>query len=168
VQRGENLAQIAKKYGTSIAQLRKANSLRSNVIHAGANLKVGGSSRDATSDNIVTAAPSPKRTGAIQEHIVRNGETLFQISKKYNLTISYLKRVNGLSNASLRAGQRLKIQVPIASARSASSTTKYKVRRGDSLAAIASKFGTTVAAIKQLNRLQRNHIYAGQILRIVN
>jgi LysM repeat protein len=43
-------------------------------------------------------------------HVVRRGETLSQISAKYHLTTRRLRQLNGLADADIRAGQRLRLQ----------------------------------------------------------
>ncbi len=115
----------------------------------------------AASDNLkkhVLNIRAPRTHGSRKYHRVRRGDTLASISKRYNLTIRALKRINGIRGSRIYAGTRLKIL--------SSDTQRYKVRRGDNLYTIAKKFQTTVRALKKLNRLRRNRIYAGQILTV--
>lgn len=100
-------------------------------------------------------------SGSQKYHRVRRGDTLASISSRYNLKISELKRLNGIRGSRIYAGTRLKIN-----SSAETSTKRYKVRRGDNLYTIAKKFRTTVRALKKLNRLNRNRIYAGQVLTV--
>jgi LysM repeat protein len=95
-------------------------------------------------------------------HVVQPGETLWSIATRYGTTMQAIATANGLANTRLiYAGQRLTIPGAAASGGS------YVVQRGDTLAAIAARHGTTVAAIAGANGLANpSYIYAGQRLRI--
>ena len=95
-------------------------------------------------------------------HVVRWGETLQYIARRYGTTVEALVRANGLRNPNrIYAGQRL--TVPTASSSIASIT--YRVRHGDNLYSIAHRYGTTVEAILRANRIYNpNYIYVGQRL----
>jgi len=97
-------------------------------------------------------------------HQIKRGDTLASISRRYNLKIPYLKRVNGMKSSRLTAGKRLSLGAKrtVASPK----LTRYKVRRGDNLSRIARKFGVSINLIKSANRIRRNRIYTGQILKI--
>ena len=108
-----------------------------------------------------------------QVHIVRRGETLSSIAARYGTTTQAIVRANGLPNPNyIYAGQRLVI--PGAGSSGAASSggasqmalADYTVRRGDTLTSIASRHGTTVAAIMQANSLRSSLIYVGQRLAI--
>lgn len=96
-------------------------------------------------------------------HIVRRGETLSLLARKYNVSIGHLKRINGLRSSRILIGMKLRTQ---SKSYAPSKTVRYKVRRGDNLTIIARKFNTTVTRIKKQNRLHRNRILIGQVLRI--
>jgi len=100
-------------------------------------------------------------------HIVRYGETLGRIAAHYGTTVSAIASANGIVNINhIYAGQRLFI--PAAAQPPTSSlhgTTFYVVGRGDFLAAIARRFGTTVGAISSANGIANpNLIFPGQRL----
>lgn len=108
VKRGDTLARIAKKHGTSVAALAAANSLSNpNRIFENQVLTLGGSAP--------TAAPalSGKQVvvGAGQRrHTVAKGEKLAGIAKRYGSTSAALAKANGLKSANrIRVGQVLTV-----------------------------------------------------------
>lgn len=97
-------------------------------------------------------------------HIVQRGETLASIARWYGTTVQAIVSANGIWNPNLiYAGQRLII--PSGSPYPPSGQNYYMVRAGDTLAAIARSFGTTIWAIAQANNIRNvNWIYAGMYL----
>jgi len=104
VRRGETLYSIARRYGTTVGAIMRANNLRSYTIYVGQRLTipVGGSGRHA-------AAPSPARpTGASSTYVVQPGDTLYSIARRFGTTVWAIARANGIANPnSIRRGQRL-------------------------------------------------------------
>ena len=116
-----------------------------------------------------TAAPPPPAVTGGCYYVVRRGDTLFSIARRFGTTIGAIAQANGLSNPRyIRAGQRLIIPgaYPACAPPSAvAGTTVYIVRRGDTLYSIARRYGTTVAAIARANGIANPHrIWAGQRL----
>ncbi len=103
-----------------------------------------------------------------QIHVVRRGETLSSIAARYGTTTQAIVQANGLLNPNfIYAGQRLTIPGRGSSgAASSSGGRAYIVQRGDTLFAVASRHGTTVAALMQANGLSSSVIYVGQRLAI--
>ncbi|MCY8798558.1 C40 family peptidase [Bacillus inaquosorum] len=99
---------------------------------------------------------------------VKKGDTLWELSRKYDTTISKIKSENHLRSDIIYAGQTLSINGKSTSSKSSSSSSSstYKVKSGDSLSKIASKYGTTVSKLKSLNGLKSDLIYAGQVLKV--
>ncbi len=155
VQRGETLAQIAWRYGTSVSAIMQANGLRNpNLIYVGQRLRIptGGGSATPTA-------------GAI--HVVQRGETLQGIALRYGTTAAAIASTNGLRNPNLiYVGQRLRIPTGGGSAPPTAGAI-HVVQRGETLQSIALRYGTTAAAIASANGLHNpNLIYVGQRLRI--
>ncbi len=139
---------------------------------------------DGTADSFkvaYAAIPEDQRRIAQSIHTVRKGETLAAIAKKYGTTVSEILAVKEnriRKNNTLLIGQEIILPVAPSHYKETASEYKvaaesgslgkqvtYKVKRGDNLSAIASKFGTTVSAIKANNRLYKsNKIFAGQKL----
>lgn len=103
-------------------------------------------------------AQTPQSNSA-DVHVVASGETLFAISRHYDMSVAELMRMNGLSGSAIQVGQRLRVSNP---AHTAGST--YVVRSGDTLWSIAKRHDTTVAELQRLNRLSGNGLSVGQRL----
>jgi N-acetylmuramoyl-L-alanine amidase len=103
-------------------------------------------------------------TAAQGLYTVRPGDTLWEIARKYGTEVQTLKELNGLSANLIRPGQELKL--PAEAEERSENARLYVVRRGDTLWHIARRYGTTVQALKDANRLATNRIYPGQRLRL--
>jgi len=92
VQQGESLSLLASRYGVSRGEIMAANNLSSNMLTPGQSLLI------------------KKKTAVNNKyHIVKSGETLYSIAKKYGVNISKLREINGLDNRSLIPGQKILI-----------------------------------------------------------
>lgn len=100
--------------------------------------------------------------GPSNYHVVRKNESLFSISKRYNITLKTLKRINTLKSTTIYVGQKIKLL--------GSQNTKvvysYTVRKGDNLTFVASKFDSNIREIKRLNNLRAPKIFIGQKLKV--
>ena len=111
VKKGDNIASIAKKYNTAIDDLKEWNNLSDNNIKVGTSLIVSKKEVALNEPKI-----SKKESIAAQErdevklYYVKKGDSLFSIAKKYpGVTISDIKKWNGIKNESLKPGMKLKI-----------------------------------------------------------
>lgn len=111
---------------------------------------------------LMLVVPASAQTQTV--YIVRAGDTLSQIAARFGTTTTAIAYANGIINVNrIYAGQRLVIPAPAP----LQGTTFYVVGRGDTLARIAARFGTTVGAIASTNGIANpNLIYVGQQLRI--
>ena len=168
VRRGETLGLIAERYGVTVSRLKDWNDLRSNKIFVGQRLKVVSM---VDKGDIEVEGDADVQENATT-HKVRRGESLFSIAEDYGVTIDNLKEWNNLSGSSIDAGQTLIVNASAAKASKKSSgssekkaaTTKHKVRRGETLGAIASRYGVTVDNLKDWNNLSSSRIDVGQTL----
>lgn len=145
VKKGDSLWSIARANGLTVDELKSLNNLSSNVLHVGDTLLI--SSADSTGDD-----------GNDNYYVVKSGDTLWSIARKYNLSVNELKALNNLSNNVLSVGQRLIV--------GKESSNDYVVSAGDTLWAIARKFNVSVDDIKTLNNLSSNNLSIGMILKI--
>jgi LysM repeat protein len=158
VQRGETLSSIAARYGTTVQAFVQANGLRNaNFVWVGQRLSIPGGGAPAASSGGV--------------HVVGYGETLYSIARRYGTTASALAAANGLSNPNLiYVGQRLRVSVSSAGGGGTSAPSSggiHVVQRGETLASIARRYGTSVSALVAANGLGNpNLIYVGQRLRV--
>ncbi len=114
--------------------------------------------------------------GATQIHKVTRGETLTGIANSYGTTNAALRDLNKLKKDGVWVGQRLKVpagtrtsSVTGASASTAKATkkpSKHTVKRGDTLSAIASKYGVSMTEIKTANHMKSGEVQLGQTLTI--
>ena len=152
VKKGDSLWLIANNYGITVNELKNANNLTSNVLTIGQQLIIPGKKTGTTT-------PSETTT----KYTVKSGDSLWNIAKKYNITVQELKDANNLTSNLLSIGQTLIIP---------SSTTEsiktYTVKKGDSLWKIANSFNTTVDDLVKLNNLTNTTLSIGQTLLIPN
>lgn len=127
---------------------------------------------------------SYERKAVTKYHKVRRGESLSVIARKYGVTVSSIKRANGLRGDGIQRGQLLKITTnqrvrvkDVAQGEKTTSTKtkstkkqatrRHKVKSGETLSEIAMKYrGVTVADIRRANGIRGSRIRAGQTLLI--
>jgi len=120
--RGESLAAIAKRHNISLAQLRKVNDIpaRRHTAAGGAMLVPGaapgqGSVQLAslrTPAEAVRKAPAARADAAhpnARVHVVRSGDTLYALARRYGTTVANLRALNNLQGNNLKLGSRLRI-----------------------------------------------------------
>ncbi|ULR30588.1 N-acetylmuramoyl-L-alanine amidase AmiB [Dickeya fangzhongdai] len=132
------------------------------------------------------AAPEPAQiaTGATVRHTVATGETLSGIAAHYGVSMNAIREANRLKKDVVWVGQRLRIpsgaspavktasatkSKPVAAASSSgakksATVIKHKVTRGDTLSAIASRYGVSMKAIQQANNMSSGTVQLGQTL----
>ncbi len=175
IARGDTLGGIAQRFGTSVAQLRTWNSLAGTRIRAGRYLIVRpeGVGASASAQTSSGAAPSGR-------YRVRSGDTLGKIAGRYGVSVTQLKSWNGLRGSMIRVGQTLKVPgrgspATLAGAASASIPARpqpaagpgqYRIRSGDSLSAIAQRFGVSVSDLRRWNNMRGSRITAGKYLTV--
>ena len=96
-------------------------------------------------------------------YTVQNGDTLWSISRKYNVSVDELKQVNNLSGNLLNIGQNL-----IIPNKEEIIKDTYIVKKGDTLYQIAKLYNTDVDKLKDINNLNTDNLSIGQILKLPN
>jgi membrane-bound lytic murein transglycosylase D len=185
VEAGDSLIRIARKFGTTPAVIKQVNRMSSNLIRVDQRLLIP-TSTQASGSYVLSAgerlmnqqqATGKRNDGNRQEHLVQSGDTFWDISREYDVGVRELAKWNGMAPGDpLRPGQTLVIwsdkprskTVTLASRRSDSGMVRkvgYRVRKGDSLSAIASRFNVNVNDIAGWNQLNtNNYLQPGQSL----
>ena len=159
VQRGDTLASIAQRFGTTVQAIAQANGITNpNLIFAGQQLIIPSGS---------TPPPPPPPTVPIY-YMVRPGDTLSSIARQFGTTWQAIAQANNISNPNrIYAGMYLLIPTGTPPPPTNPTFIQYTVQPGDTLSSIARQFGTTVSAILQYNNIPNpNRIYWGTVLNI--
>lgn len=152
VKKGDNLWDIAHKYGMTVSELKELNKLSTN------NLKIGQTLKIAKNDE--------KNPDEYLIYKVKNGDNLWDIAKKYDTTVSTLKSINNLKSDKLTINQQLFI--PKTNNSGTKNDNIYTVKKGDTLYDIAEKYNVSINDIKEKNNLTSNILKIGQVLEIPN
>lgn len=141
VKKGDTLYGIANKYNVSVDNLKSYNNLSTDSLSIGQIIKI------------------PDNKANSNEYVVKSGDSLYSISRKYGVSVDELMSVNNLKSTVLSVGQVLKIP-------NSGEVTNviYTVKKGDSLWSIAKNNKTTVDAIVKLNNLSNANLSIGQKL----
>jgi LysM repeat protein len=155
VKKGENLNSISKIYKITIDDLKTSNSLSSNSIQAGQELLVGNNTIKETVELPITTKTESKN----YSHTVKEGESLYLISKKFNVSTTKLKEINKLESDKLHPGQEIILSYSEESTsinKISKNQTKEKpithvVQHGDSFYSISKKYSCSIDKLKEWN-----------------
>ena len=106
------------------------------------------------------------QTAGAGMHRVADGDTLFNISRRYNLSVADLIIANNIKGNNIRKGQLLRVTAAPAKTRNSIRNVSYTVRRGDTLNTIANRFNVDVNDIRRWNR-NTNGVTPGQRLKLI-
>ncbi len=113
VEKGETIGSIAKKYDVSVSDIKDWNNIDNTTIHFGNKLIVGKKytiSSDTKNNPTKKESIASNDRNEVKLYYVKKGDSLFSIAKKYpGVSISDLKKWNGIKNERLKAGMKLKI-----------------------------------------------------------
>ncbi len=175
VKSGEVLGTIAEDHHTTVSLIKKVNNIRGNDIRIGQRLIIPVSRKKLhrytmSSTQRLKKIKNTPRSGTRIDHIVAAGDTLWDISRHYRVSVGQLANWNGMApRDTLRPGSKLviwkkvddEIQELTTSINPANfkhpyekNTNRrigYTVRPGDSLALISQKFGVTISKLKRWN-----------------
>ncbi len=184
IRNGETLGQIARRYKTTPSVIRQVNKFRGNNIRAGRDLIIPVavkqfSTYTQTADYRKKNIQNTKRKGTKVSYRVKTGDTFWDLSRKYGVSVRQLAKWNSMAPRDpLKRGQRLTIWSKKGKSRNAISRAappsneitrkiNYVVRKGDSLARIASKFSVTISQLRRWNRLPKNkYLQPGQRIKL--
>ena len=196
VTKGESLYSIAKQYHVSEADLLKANNNNKN-IKPGDKIAIASSGQTVENQKPANNSEQPdtKTVTSKQTHKVKPGETLSGIAEKYHTTSANIRRLNGISGSKIKPGSVLIVkvtekEVPVktsaktevtenkttieptenedaASTKTTASRKTHKVRKGETLSSIATKFGVTITQLKRWNKLSTTRVKPGTYLTVM-
>lgn len=156
VQKGDTLYSISLKYNTTPSAVINKNNLTSDILSIG---------------QIIDIPSDVESTGNIEDvidtnsYIVQKGDSLYSISRRYNVSIGDIKNANNLVSDILTVGQILTIPSENSfNNMNNNMSNLYMVEKGDTLWSIANKFGTSVNAIRMVNNLNSDVLSIGQTL----
>ncbi len=184
IKSGDTLSTIAQSHNISVSNLKSINNLSSSQIRAGKTLMIPVASANHYSlsqdARLATIQNTQRGDGSKQKitYTVKPGDSFWTISRHYRVSMKQLARWNGMAvRDPLRSGQKLVVwvtpeivatAVPPQSYSNPNSTVRkvsYRVRNGDSLSLISSKFNVSISNIVKWNQLDVNrYLQPGQRL----
>mmetsp|Transcript_37086 Transcript_37086/g.116689 ORF Transcript_37086/g.116689 Transcript_37086/m.116689 type:complete len:548 (+) Transcript_37086:1010-2653(+) len=177
VKSGESLGLIAKKYNTTIDVIQSINGMKNNVIYANDFLLVPIALKSMEEYSLSAdqrlARKQAEKKGAYQlTHMVKKGDTFWDLSRSYKVKIRDLAKWNGMAPRDpLMPGKELVVWVNQVSEQQTDNSIMrkltYTVRNGDSLSRIASRFNVKVSDISKWNGLAgKKYLQPGQKLKL--
>jgi len=160
VRSGESLTRISRMYGVGVSEIRKANGLSSNTVHAGQDLQI---------PVVPYTTKSSEEMFAIGPRSVRYRQPSIDpvaVVDFDNPTAGPGVNIRTIAVRSKSRAQSLNTSAGSSSAPESGSRVRYRIRRGDTLSRIAKKYGTSVSSIKGWNNLRSSRIRSGQVLTI--
>lgn len=170
IRSGDSLSTIARKHNTTVGTLRSVNRIPNNQITAGKTLLIPTASQSQRSytlsaDRRLASKVNTKRQGVKQHYTVQPGDSFWKISRQFGVTHRSLAKWNGMAPTDpLKVGKKLVIwsKSPVVANAPAKNVAlnsqqrlrkvNYRVRRGDSLARISSKFAVSMNDLKRWNK----------------
>lgn len=177
VEPGKSLQEVAEKYGMSTQEIREINALESKEVMvykplrvrrtgdasiiAPATLMAAKTDRSLKRSSMSFPEPPPLESGE-EYYDVKPGETMYSISRRYNMNVDQLMDLNNLNSPTVYAGQKLKVKEMTITA----GEGEYVVKEGDTMYSIAEQFGTTPQELKQMNNLDSYVLYERMVLKV--
>lgn len=145
IKKGDNLYSIAKNYNITLDELINFNQQGSTLLHIGEQLLIPINNQTNNNNNI--------------QYVIKPGDTLYNIAKRYNTNVDEIKRINNLNTNMLKIGETILIP-------GTSNYQTYVIRTNDTLEGIALRYNTTVENIMKANNLLTDDVTVGQIILI--
>ncbi|AZQ63423.1 LysM peptidoglycan-binding domain-containing protein [Flammeovirga pectinis] len=106
VKKGESITEIAKMYRVYVKDIKRVNKLSSSAIRTGQKLTIPPSPSSVLSEGKSTSTTS----SSTSSYTVKSGDTLWSISQKLGVSVSEIKKLNGMKSNNLKVGQKLKLK----------------------------------------------------------
>lgn len=167
VERGDNLIGISREHHVDVATLRASNQLDKDLLKVGQVLLIPDAGNGLSPLKGLNRGQASSDASRLQ-HTVASGDTISDIADKYGVKSTQINNWNKLaSNATIRPGQKLVIwgKAPNTSNQGIIRKVGYKVRNGDSLSLIASRFNLRIRDIAEWNSIKTSqYLRPGQSL----
>jgi len=166
VKKGDNPSTIAKKFNVATKVILAANDINPRYLKPGTKItipsdkhvsagKTGTAKKQGVKSGLQKVAPVIQRENP-SAHIVKKGDTLSFIAKKYSVSVGDLKETNNLRSEKLKPGQRLLVRKE--------NPKTYKVKKGDTVYRIAKKFGKDADELVEINNLEAGMLQPGRTI----
>ncbi|NWF99155.1 MAG: LysM peptidoglycan-binding domain-containing protein [Nitrospirae bacterium] len=161
IKKGDTPKNIAKKFKVNVKDILECNNINSTNLKPGQKIKIPSKTikkeKNKPAEKVVKNK-SPKEIKSVMYnpssfHIVKKGDTLRSISRKYSISVDELKEINNLKSSKLKIGQKLlfKKHVP----------DEYIVKKGDTLWSIAKKYNLDPEELMDINNLEDDSLPQG-------
>lgn len=177
---GDSLSTIARRFSTTTSVIRRVNNLNSDMIRTGQRLMIPSASKNTdqyalSASQRLEKKQSRNRSGSRVNYTIRRGDTFWDIAREHRVTVREVAAWNNMAPGDpLIPGKKIVIwsqssqpQTVASSSRGQAMVRKvgYRVRKGDSLSAIASRFSVNVRDIASWNDLNTaRYLQPGQSL----
>ena len=177
IKRGDNPSRLAKKFKVSPLEIIKANNLNPDRLKPGTKITIPSKKRKTPSkDKLVQTngdelkkeqdtrnSPDNIQPVIHQEdsslHVVKKGDTLSSLARKYSVSMNELRKVNNLRSKKLRIGQKLVVKK--------TTLREYTVKKGDTVWKIARRFNLDPDELMDINLIDTDSLKPGQKLLLV-
>jgi LysM repeat protein len=190
VQAGEALFGISRQYNVTIAEIQEWNNLESTNLEAGTELVIYPQSEPRQSQPSIDdleQMDQEERTSIVERYsessaestsyTVKSGDTLYEIARQHDMTVTELRQINNLQDDMLRVGQRItvkKIQSAPSIAEGGEDSTPqgkfatYRVQGNENTRTVLSKFNMTRREFEALNPgMNADNISPGQQITVL-
>ncbi len=121
VKKGDTLGEIARKFKVKVSEIIAWNNIKNNKILSGSRIKIYSYSsiydleedltdNETVNKNEIGETVKTNKSNGSNFHVVKSGESLYSIAKKYNMSVARLKQLNYISGSKIRIGEKLIIE----------------------------------------------------------
>lgn len=166
IKKGETIYGIAKQHGWDLDELVRLNPSTASDMTKGSRLYYPtGRVTVVTDYDAEAAAAEPPETYEPIRHVVKRGETVYSISRQYNIPVETIYASCPSSKYGIKAGETLVIQQP--ASEKEGGYLFYEIKQGDTLYALAQKYHTSVEDILKANPgVSEKNFRSGETIRI--
>ncbi|HAW08489.1 MAG TPA: hypothetical protein DCW42_04865 [Bacteroidetes bacterium] len=181
IESGETLESVSQRFNVSKEEITKLNQYSDSIDEFNPRLQIMVPISQKKYDSLKIANKYPVSeqnstyvskkineknfSGSSLTHTVKEGETLYTIAQTYGKTVPDLKALNNLNEDNqITVGQVITISQE--NQQAITKTITHKVRKGETLSKIASRYNVTTSSIKSLNKLKKDRIVTGQKIKI--